>query len=78
MDFVSYPHLILLISGQTFEVTVAHENFWELNGPLIIWCTYGARLPDLINIVVHLNQTARLSTTKARSTQELKVIFFNN
>ena len=34
MGFVSYPHLILLISGQMFEVTVAHEIFWELNGPL--------------------------------------------
>ena len=33
MDFVNYPYLILLISGQMFEVTVAHENFWELNGP---------------------------------------------
>ena len=31
MNFVSYPHLILLISGQTFEVTVARENFWDLN-----------------------------------------------
>ena len=31
MGFVSYPHLILLISGQTFEVTVAHKKFWELN-----------------------------------------------
>ena len=31
MSFVSYQHLILLISGQTFEVTVAHENFWKLN-----------------------------------------------
>ena len=32
MSFVIYPHLILLISDQIFEVTVAHENFWELNG----------------------------------------------
>jgi len=31
MDFISYIHLILLISGQTFEVTVARGNFWELN-----------------------------------------------
>ena len=29
MSFVSYLHLILLISGQTFEVIIAHENFWE-------------------------------------------------
>ena len=29
MSFVSYPHLILLINNQIFEVTVAHENFWE-------------------------------------------------
>ena len=35
MGFVSYPYLILLISGQTFEVTVAHENFWELNKALV-------------------------------------------
>ena len=27
MGFVSYPHLILLISGQMFEVTVVHEIF---------------------------------------------------
>ena len=26
MYFISYPHLILLISDQTFEVTVAHEK----------------------------------------------------
>ena len=30
MSFVSYPHLILLISGQTFEVTVAQKKFWKL------------------------------------------------
>ena len=35
MSFVSYPHLIFLISGQMFEVTVAHEIFWELNGPVV-------------------------------------------
>ena len=29
MSFVSYLHLILLISSQTFEVIIAHENFWE-------------------------------------------------
>ena len=33
MGFVSYPHLILLISDQIFEVTVSHKKFWELNGP---------------------------------------------
>jgi len=27
MVFISYPHLILLISGQTFQITVAHEIF---------------------------------------------------
>ena len=42
------------------------------SGCLIIWCTGGAP-PPLINIVVHLNQTPRLSTTKARSTQELNI-----
>ena len=26
MSFVSYPHLILLSSGQTLEVTVARES----------------------------------------------------
>ena len=31
MSFVSYPHLILQISGQTLQVTVASKNFWELN-----------------------------------------------
>ena len=29
MDFVSYSHLILLISGQTIEVTVANKFSWE-------------------------------------------------
>ena len=36
MSFVSYPHLIFLISGQTFQVTVVHEKFWELNGPEVL------------------------------------------
>jgi len=36
MSFVSYPHLIFLISGQMFEVTVAHEKFRELNKILFI------------------------------------------
>jgi len=31
MGFVSYLYLILRISGQTLQVTVARENFWELN-----------------------------------------------
>ena len=33
MSFVSYPRLILLIliSGQTFEVTVALKKFWDIN-----------------------------------------------
>ena len=30
MSFVSYPHLILLTSGQTFKVTVALKKFCEL------------------------------------------------
>jgi len=34
MGFVSCPHLILLISGQTFEVTVALGKFWKLNRPI--------------------------------------------
>ena len=38
MNFVSYPHLILLISGQTFEVTVAHEKFWEPKQTLSLSC----------------------------------------
>ena len=29
MDFVSYKHLILQISGQKLQVTVARENFWK-------------------------------------------------
>ena len=32
MSFISYSYLILLISGQTFEITLAYEKFWELNG----------------------------------------------
>ena len=35
MSFVGYPHLILLISGQTFEVTVALEKFSELNEAIV-------------------------------------------
>jgi len=34
MSFVSYLHLILLISSQTLLVTVALKNFWKLNGLL--------------------------------------------
>ena len=34
MSFVSYSHLIFLISDETFEVTVAREQFWELNRAL--------------------------------------------
>ena len=30
MDFVSYSHLIFLISGQTFEFTVVLEKVWDL------------------------------------------------
>ena len=32
MSFVSYPYLILQISGQILQVTVACQIFWELNG----------------------------------------------
>ena len=32
MDFVSYPYLRLLIKSQTFEITVALENFGILKG----------------------------------------------
>ena len=35
MSFVSYPHSILLISGQTFEVSVALKKFWDLNKALL-------------------------------------------
>ena len=42
--------------------------FWVLNHLVHLWGP-----PSLINIVVHLNQTPRLSTTKARSTQELNI-----
>ena len=34
MGFVSYRYLLLLISGQTFEVTVALKIFWNLNKAL--------------------------------------------
>jgi len=45
MGFVSYS-LILLISGQTFEVTVACEKFWEPNGArldVIAWPCYRSK-----------------------------------
>ena len=29
MSFISYSHFILIISGQTFEVTIVHGKFWE-------------------------------------------------
>ena len=32
MGFVSYPHLRLLTSNQTFEITVALEIFWNFKG----------------------------------------------
>ena len=32
MGFVSYSHLIFLISSQTLSVTVAPNFFWKLNG----------------------------------------------
>ena len=35
MGFASYSHLILQISGQTLQVTIAREIFWELNGLLV-------------------------------------------
>ena len=31
MGFAGYPHLVLLISGQPFEVTIVQKKFWELN-----------------------------------------------
>ena len=33
MGFVSYPYLVFVISGQTFEVTVALNFFWILTYP---------------------------------------------
>ena len=65
----------------TLQKAARTQRRWNLDayalpllfsGCLIIWCTCGAP-PPLINIVVHLNQTPRLSTTKARSTQELNI-----
>ena len=32
MGFVSYSHLILLISGQIFEITVVLKLFWNFGG----------------------------------------------
>ena len=32
MSFVSYPHLRLLISGQTFEITIGLKFFWNFKG----------------------------------------------
>ena len=51
MSFVSYPYLIFLISGQTFEVTAALENFWEL----LITAIHGI-LPYKISGHMALNQ----------------------
>ena len=31
MSFISYPHLILLISRQTFKITAGPNFFWNLN-----------------------------------------------
>ena len=33
MGFGSYPYLVLLISGQMFEVTVVLKKFLDLNTP---------------------------------------------
>ena len=43
MSFVSYRYLLLLISGQTFEVTVVLKFFWNLNKAL----SAAKKKPDL-------------------------------
>ena len=34
MRFISYPHLILLISSQTLEITMEPKKFWDVNKTL--------------------------------------------
>ena len=52
MGFVNYPYLILQISGQTLQVTVARENFWRLNelqikrSLLFLWTTLFVTMGD--------------------------------
>jgi len=31
MSFIGYSHLILIISGQMFDITAAQKKLWELN-----------------------------------------------
>ena len=58
MSFISYSHFILIISGQTFEVTVVHEKFWELNRTLVSRKKFGqnflATFATLIRSIKHI------------------------
>jgi len=51
MDFVGYSNLILLISSQTFKVTVVLKKFWELNRLII--SIYNAIYGDMDNLVAN-------------------------
>ena len=69
MSFISYPHLILLISGQTFKVTVACEKFWELNGALARELNY--RKQADWNAIVVYNTTSPLCWVPPRIRSQL-------
>ena len=54
MGFVSYPHLILLISGQTFEATVARHCLGSLDSSRDFARGYGMSFvsyPYLIRLI---------------------------
>ena len=55
MSFASYPHPILLISGQTFEVTVALKKFWDVNTPSVLNSMRGSQISlKFMSCALHL------------------------
>ena len=62
MSFVSYPHLIFLISGQMFEVTVAHEKFRELNKILFISCLLAVAAAEPLQIQISIKYNFHFSS----------------
>ena len=65
MSFVSYSHLILLISDQMFKVTIAHEKIWELNG-------LDAGLADFGFEIAAQTQRGQISGRKTQNSTNLR------
>ena len=78
MNFVSYPRLILLISGQTFEVTVGYENFWKLNTKhLCLTCPFIQSSLSNLQQLPHHNSIADWWEAAARSITKDRRRWFN-